>query len=90
MIDPTCKIKSVIERAFNDAAFVCADFYGSAPEINITGTDRYSQQKFSWAFKILDISSAPLYFKNYCLFSFYGGNIFSIILNYQAKMQPNI
>ena len=37
MIDPSCKVKSVIHEAFTDAAILCEDYYDRAPEISIKG-----------------------------------------------------
>ena len=37
MIDPACKVKSVINEAFNNATMLCEDYYDCAPEINIKG-----------------------------------------------------
>lgn len=37
MIDPGCKVKSVIMDAFNNASFLCEEYYDCAPEIEIKG-----------------------------------------------------
>jgi len=37
MIDPNCKVKSVIMEAFQNAAFLCEEYYGCAPDIEIKG-----------------------------------------------------
>merc|ERR1712110_1186961 len=37
MLDPKCKVKSVIMEAFGNAAYLCEDYYDRAPEINIKG-----------------------------------------------------
>ena len=37
MIDPSCRVKSVIMEAFQNAAFLCEEYYDSAPEIEIKG-----------------------------------------------------
>ena len=37
MLDPKCKVKSVILQAFGDAANLCDDYYDLSPEINIRG-----------------------------------------------------
>jgi len=37
MIDPSCKVKSVINEAFTNAAILCEDYYDRAPEISIKG-----------------------------------------------------
>ena len=37
MIDPICSFKSVIMEAFQNAAFLCEEYYDSAPEIEIKG-----------------------------------------------------
>ena len=39
MIDPACKVKSVIMEAFQNAAFLCEEYYDCAPEIEIKGWD---------------------------------------------------
>jgi len=35
MIDPNCKVKSVIMEAFNNAAFLCEEYYDTAPDIEL-------------------------------------------------------
>ena len=37
MIDPGCKVKSVILEAFQNAAMLCEDYYDLAPDIEIKG-----------------------------------------------------
>ena len=37
MIDPSCKVKSVIMEAFQNAAFLCEEYYDCAPDIEIKG-----------------------------------------------------
>jgi len=37
MIDPSCKVKSVIMEAFQNAAFLCEEYYECAPDIEIKG-----------------------------------------------------
>ena len=37
MIDPACKLKSVIMKAFQNAAFLCEEYYNCAPDIEIKG-----------------------------------------------------
>jgi len=37
MIDPHCKVKSVIMEAFQNAAFLCEQYYDCAPDIEIKG-----------------------------------------------------
>jgi len=37
MIDPNCKVKNVINDAFQDASDVCQGYYGVAPEIELKG-----------------------------------------------------
>ena len=40
MIDPGCKVKSVILEAFQNAAMLCEDYYDLAPDIEIKGEKR--------------------------------------------------
>ena len=40
MIDPTCKVKSVIMEAYLNAAFLCEEYYDCAPDIEIKGEGR--------------------------------------------------
>lgn len=37
MIDPACKVKSVIMESFQNAAFLCEEYYNCAPDIEIKG-----------------------------------------------------
>merc|ERR1740137_494943 len=37
MIDPNCRVKSVIMEAFQNAAFLCEEYYDCAPDIEIKG-----------------------------------------------------
>jgi len=37
MIDPNCKVKNVINEAFQNAAYLCEEYYDVAPEIEIKG-----------------------------------------------------
>ena len=39
MIDPGCKVKSVILEAFQNAAMLCEDYYDLAPDIEIKGEE---------------------------------------------------
>ena len=43
MIDPACKVKSVIMEAFQNASFLCEEYYDCAPEIEIKGPCKYCQ-----------------------------------------------
>lgn len=36
IIDPNCKISSVVEHAFNQASFLCEEYYMMAPELDMT------------------------------------------------------
>ena len=40
MIDPGCKVKSVILEAFQNAAMLCEDYYDLAPDIEIKGEEQ--------------------------------------------------
>jgi len=35
MIDPRCKVRSVIMEAFNNASFLCEEYYSAAPDIEL-------------------------------------------------------
>ena len=35
-----CKVKSVIMEAFNNAAFLCEEYYDTAPDIELKGVFR--------------------------------------------------
>jgi len=37
MIDPNCKVKSLVLESYNNAAFLCEEYYDIAPEIEIKG-----------------------------------------------------
>jgi hypothetical protein len=37
IIDPSCRVKSVIMEAFQNAAFLCEEYYECAPDIEIKG-----------------------------------------------------
>ena len=37
MIDPNCRVKSVILEAYQNAAFLCEEYYEHAPDIEIKG-----------------------------------------------------
>ena len=37
MIDPNCRVKSVIMEAFQNAAFLCEEYYDYAPDFEIKG-----------------------------------------------------
>ena len=41
MIDPSCKVKSVIMESFQNAAFLCEEYYDCAPDIEIKGDLRF-------------------------------------------------
>jgi len=45
MIDPSCKVKSVIMEAFQNAAFLCEEYYDCAPEIEIKGQTMVRNEK---------------------------------------------
>ena len=47
MIDPSCKVKSVINEAFTNAAILCEDYYDRAPEISIKGERQIERVYFS-------------------------------------------
>ena len=36
IIDPNCRVNSVVEHAFNQAAFLCEEYYMCAPELELT------------------------------------------------------
>ena len=37
MIDPHCKVKSVIMEAYQNAAYLCEEYYECSPDIEIKG-----------------------------------------------------
>jgi len=45
MIDPQCKLKSVIMEAFQNAAFLCEEYYNCAPDIEIKGQTMVRNEK---------------------------------------------
>jgi len=45
MIDPACKLKSVIMEAFQNAAFLCEEYYNCAPDIEIKGQTMTRNEK---------------------------------------------
>merc|ERR1711970_1375418 len=45
MIDPSWKVKSVIMEAFQNAAFLCEEYYDCAPEIEIKGQTMVRNEK---------------------------------------------
>jgi len=45
MIDPACKLKSVIMEAFQNAAFLCEEYYSCAPDIEIKGQTMVRNEK---------------------------------------------
>ena len=36
ILDPNCKVSSIVEHAFNQAAFLCEEYYLMAPELDMT------------------------------------------------------
>lgn len=36
ILDPNCKVSSIVEHAFNQAAFLCEEYYLCAPELDMT------------------------------------------------------
>ena len=48
ILDPKCKVKSVIEQAFGNAANLCDDYYGLSPEINIKGETDVTSPSRAW------------------------------------------
>jgi len=45
MIDPSCKVKSVIMESFQNAAFLCEEYYDCAPDIEIKGQTIVKNEK---------------------------------------------
>lgn len=45
MIDPACKVKSVIMEAFTNASFLCEEYYNCAPDITIKGHTQVVNEK---------------------------------------------
>jgi pyruvate dehydrogenase kinase 2/3/4 len=45
VIDPACKLKSVIMEAFQNAAFLCEEYYNCAPDIEIKGQTMVRNEK---------------------------------------------
>lgn len=45
MIDPQCKLKSVIMEAFQNAAFLCEEYYSCAPDIELKGQTMVRNEK---------------------------------------------
>merc|ERR1711872_617169 len=45
MIDPACKLKSVIMEAFQNAAFLCEEYYNCAPDVEIKGQTMTKNEK---------------------------------------------
>merc|ERR1719204_2080674 len=52
VIDPACKLKSMIMEAFQNAAFLCEEYYNCAPDIEIKGQTmtRNEKGKKKWDF----------------------------------------
>ena len=36
ILDPNCKVSAIVEHAFNQAAFLCEEYYMCAPELDMT------------------------------------------------------
>lgn len=45
MIDPACKVKSVIMEAFTNASFLCEEYYNCSPDISIKGQTQVINEK---------------------------------------------
>jgi len=45
IIDPQCKLKSVIMEAFQNAAFLCEEYYNCAPDVEIKGQTMTKNEK---------------------------------------------
>jgi len=45
VIDPECKLKGVIHEAFQNAAFLCEEYYDTAPELELKGHTRVLNEK---------------------------------------------
>jgi len=45
IIDPQCKVRSVIMEAFNNASFLCEEYYRRAPDIQIKGQVKVKNSK---------------------------------------------
>jgi len=45
IIDPNCKVRSVIVEAFTNAAFLCEEYYSRAPDIEIKGQLKVTNEK---------------------------------------------
>ena len=46
MIDPSCRVKSVILESYQNAAYLCEEYYDYAPDIEIKGgVDKSPREK---------------------------------------------
>ena len=36
ILDPNCKVSAIVEHAFNQASFLCEEYYMCAPELEMT------------------------------------------------------
>eukprot|EP00088_Acartia_fossae_P018865 TRINITY_DN2093_c0_g1_i1.p1 TRINITY_DN2093_c0_g1~~TRINITY_DN2093_c0_g1_i1.p1 ORF type:complete len:431 (+),score=81.25 TRINITY_DN2093_c0_g1_i1:192-1484(+) len=45
IIDPACKVRSVIMEAFTNAAFLCEEYYNCAPDIQVKGQLKIVNEK---------------------------------------------
>jgi len=45
IIDPKCKVRSVIMEAFTNAAFLCEEYYNCAPDVEIKGQLKVTNEK---------------------------------------------
>jgi len=45
IIDPKCKVRSVIMEAFTNAAFLCEEYYNCAPDIEVKGQIKVLNEK---------------------------------------------
>ena len=51
MINPNCKVKGVINEAFQAATILCEDYYDRAPEIDIKGEMRDRLKEYVFCLK---------------------------------------
>merc|ERR550519_429546 len=59
MIDPACKLKSVIMEAFQNAAFLCEEYYNCAPDIEIKGQTMTRNEKGKKSWSLTSLPPSP-------------------------------
>ena len=81
ILDPNCIVSGIVEHAFNQASFLCEEYYLVAPELDMTTHKTYLNSMSSPGFLVAGMGMAT-----FCVFCTFRGSCSSVMAAIMAFM----